>query len=357
MKRYLSATLSIALLLIAAQASAEDVETEPEVATEKTKKALVEEPLEEAEEVEEALKEALEEIPQWKRQKRDPKHAKKLDEIVLPKNPTREQCKAYLKELDALVQNKRMFSDDDEEVEKLKAIPAEHIDLVFGLLDSGFGLDFYAECAIDEIDPKTIRKTIVKHLDENPANISIIVMYGWVQDAKPVIMNKLKTAEGDSSPAWYQAFVELAEPKHYARLHDIAVGSRHAADYIELLKTLPDYDLTATIDACWEKRSTGRDFHDFDPFYSHHDPETQLAVHAAAIGKTDALAFLIDRLQNTGPNRFGGNREDINQTRLGVTRFIPFRGTNEEIKDWYKANKDQLIFDEFQKRYVVEEDF
>ena len=370
MRCFILASLTCVLFLSTlTTATAEpDAASEPKQTTTESLEEAIAKALKEAEgTIDDVLEEALEgvdvdededdieELPAPWNRKQDPKHLKKLDEIVLPKNPSREQCQDYIKELQTLVQNKRMFSDDDPEVDKLKAIPAKHFDLVFALLGSHFGLDFYAEQAIEDIDPKTIRKAMVEHLEENPSNITIIVMYGWVNDAKPVIMKKFKTADNDLSVAWFQAFVELAEAEHHPRLHELAVGSANAAQCIDLLKTLPGYDVSATIDACWANRSNTRNRRGFSPFYTREDPMEALAVHAAQNGEIEALDYLIRRLQGTSPDRFGGDREGINTTRLNVTRFLPYRGSNDEIIAWFRRYKDQLVFDRFKNRFVVEE--
>lgn len=321
-------------------------------------KQAVEDAVEEAEKaIDQAIEDALEGAEPWNK-KRRPAAGKKLDDIVLPGNPTREQCKAYLRELGEYTKNNRMFSDRDPEVDKLKALPPEHLDLIYGLLDSHFGLSIYAEYAVQDINPKTVRKAMVDHLKEEPGNIAYVVMFGWVQDAKPVIREEFATAKGAVSTPWYQAFVELAEPEDYPRLHQLAVGAYNAADFIELLKALPDYDVDNTIDACWARwpGEAGAEDH-FDSFYTYDDPHAELAVHAAGIGKLDALELLIDRLEKNKPGRWGNNLTDINNIRLRVTRLIPYRGTNEDTKAWFKQNKDKLLFDHLKKRYVIGEDF
>ena len=34
-------------------------------------------------------------------------------------------------------------------------------------------------------------------------------------------------------------------------------------------------------------------------------------------------------------------------------KYIDYRGSNTEVKAWFKKNKDKLVFDELTKRFVV----
>jgi len=359
----LTLVLAAALLLFTRPGLAQEDKPEPEPADEWTEQEKAVDELlgedaaeDEADEVPDAP------LPPRFDREQDPAYQKKLDQIKLPDNPTREQCEDYVKALEKVVEDKRSFSSNDPEVAMLKALPPEHFDLVFEQAYGHDSLSFYAGYAINQIDPDTIRDPMIDRLKDSPNNIVIIVTHGWVQDAKPVILNQLEKVDSDVQPAWFQAFVEIAEPEHYPTLHKLATRSPHAATFISLLKTLPGYDVNKTIEACWDNRNNQHQIN--GPFFMQ-NTNADLAVQAAEIGNLDALEQLIDRLKGNESGRhhhfggFGGHGgpNQVVQDRHNVTRFIPFRGTNKQIKKWFEKHRDELTFDHFEKRFVIQQPF
>ena len=88
------------------------------------------------------------------------------------------------------------------------------------------------------------------------------------------------------------------------------------------------------------------------------DKRKQMAV-AAQAGDVQMLGRLIDELDSPEEKDriwfYSTNRYDT--WRHYVTPLISFKGTNAEIAQWYEANRDELAFDNFTKRYVILEDF
>lgn len=279
------------------------------------------------------------------RKKAEQAAAKSLDDITLAKNPTREQCVAYLDALRKACEGRRSFSSNDPATKKLKQIPEEHFDLLLAEISSRTPLHFYANYAVREIDPETVRKRFVASIDENPNNIGVIVMYGWTEDIRPAIIRHLNSANGTVSPAWFQAAVEIDEPSLYPKLHDITIQSRHANQFISMLEMLPHYDFVHTINTCWKRAREGKLSVNRSAF----------SAKAASYGNVDALGALINQLRLSGG--FVSHSSSHNARRANVLKFIDYRGSNQEIQQWYKANKNKLVFDHLTKRFVLPEDF
>lgn len=276
--------------------------------------------------------------------------AERLEKIVLPENPTRKQCEDYVAALRRHVEGRNSFASSHKEVDKLKAIPAEHIDLLLTEMSNHSNLQFYARYSLRDIQVDEHKDKIVAKLDEQPNNILFVVHYGWFDAAKPTILARLKSTEPSSEiePAWFQAFVEVAEPEHYDKLHELAVKSREITKLMPLLESLPSYDLSHTINEAWKPGKANE--HDY---YLRRKRES-LAPYAASIGNVEALGMLVNKLQDAPSYRM--RLDYVNQERLNITRFIDFRGSDKQIADWYKANKDDLIFDVYRKKFVLPED-
>lgn len=296
-------------------------------------------------------KAAAQKAAEEKKKQQELNEKQRLAKIVLPDNPTREQCEAYIAKLRKHTEGRNSFSSGDDEVDKLKAIPAEHVDLILNEMTGNSGLRFYSRYAIKDIDVEEHKDKIVARLDQQPNNILFIVHYGWFQAAEPAILSRLENADPTTEiePAWFQAFVEVAEPKHHKKLHEIAVNAKQIDDFVPLLETLPDYDLNHTVNAAWNTI----DKHSRD-YYARRKRET-LAPYAARFGEVEALGILIEQLQNAPDYNMRLDR--VNQERLNIARLIDFRGSDKEIEAWYEQNKDKLVFDNFRKKFVVQEGF
>lgn len=275
-----------------------------------------------------------------------------LDLIVLPQEPTREQCAAYIETLrDHLRGRGRVgWSNMDPEVEKLKAVPEKHRDLLFDEVLNETTLRNYAFFALKDTDARAFRDRVIASLPDKPQYITIVTAYGWYEQARPFILKRLASAQGSVMPIWFQAFVEVAKPEHYAKLHELTTRSlNEAPQFLSLLATLPDYDMANTTNACWRLTADGvrKSNSDFS--------RRQLAPLVASYGNVEALGVLVDRLHRA-PNTMMQTR-DLDDQRLNVIRLIDFRGSDRDIKEWFDANRDKLVFDNLTKRFVVPEDF
>lgn len=298
--------------------------------------------------LEQQLQEARQKIQQKaieQRQKVQKEAIKKLDEIKLPKNPTRKQCEDFIADLRQACEGRRSLTHNDPVTQKLKEVPVEHLDLLLTEMANRTSLRYYTNYVIRDIDPDKLRKRFVESINEKPDNIGVIVMHGWSQDVRPAIIDHLNSADGSINAAWFQAAVEIDEPSLYPKLHELTIQSRQASQFITMLEMLPDYDLSHTIDVCWDRARQGKLSVNYSTF----------AAKAAAHGNVDALGVLVDQLRSS--SSYTSSSSFFNTRRTNVLRFIDYRGSNQEIRAWFKTNKDKLVFDHLTKRFVLPEDF
>jgi hypothetical protein len=327
----------------------EDVKPEGEDAAKEDKKATEAELRDKMRELERKLQETRSEFQkkaEQQRQKVQQDAKQKIEEVKLPKNPTREQCETFVKDLRKATEGRRSFSSSDPVTKKLKKLPPEHFDLLLKEISDRTALRYYANYAIREIEPEKLRERFINSLSDNPNNIGIIVMHGWTEDVRDEIVTYMKSADGSITPAWFQAAVEIDEPTLYPKLHEVTTNSaRYASQFINMLEMLPDYDLGHTIDVCWQKSRDGKLSVNYSTF----------ATKAAQYGNIDALGVLISQLGSSSTS-YMSHSSTYNIRRTNVLRHIDFRGSNTELQEWYKANKDKLVFDQFRKRYYLPDD-
>lgn len=269
----------------------------------------------------------------------------KLEQLKLPAEPTREQYVDYVAALREISKMRASSKTNSLMNEKLRALPIEHVDLLIAEIANRTRLQYFANNAIRGIDAELLRPQFIKTLQSNPNAISVIVMNGWCQDVRPVILRKIESADASLTPAWFQAAVELAEPELYPKLHEITTNSRYAHQFLGMLKTLPDYDFAHTVNVCWEKTQDG----------TLRASSTYIAPMAASYGNVDALSVLVSQLR--GSTSYIMNPSSYNIRRLNVLSYIEFNGSNREIQAWFDQHRDELVFDQFRKQYVIPEDF
>lgn len=290
----------------------------------------------------------LDELVVQKRKTDEKERKDALANAVLPENPTHAQCQAYVKKLRKAAEGNRGYSSRDPIVTKLKEIPKEHIGMLLGEISNGTSLRYYANYAIQNIDIESLRESFIKGLDDEPGNIGIIVINGWCEDVRPTIIRKIESADGSLTADWFQAGVDLREPKLYAKLHEIATSSRSAVQFIGMLEALPDYDLNNTIQTCWEKSRKGK----------LSISQNYIAPMAAERGNVEALGVLISYLNNSSSYMYSysSSSSSFNRQRIAVLKHIDFIGSNKEVQKWYKTNKDKIVFDHLTKRFVLPDD-
>ena len=287
-------------------------------------------------------RDAFQRRAQEQRNRTEEQQRRRVDQISLPDNPTRAQCEQFIADLREAAKGKRSFSSVDPIVDKLKQIPEEHLDLLMQETAERTTLRYFANYAMRGIDPEVMRERFVKTLEDNPENIGVIAMNGWSQDVRDVVIDHLMSAEGELTPAWFQAAVESAQPGLYPKLHEATINNtRYTIQFLQILRTLPDYDLAHTINACWERAGDGRI----------RISQTSFATMAAEIGNIEALGLLISQLQSA--SNFTISPTAYNSRRTNALRFIEFRGSNQETQQWFNKHKDQLVFDHLSKRFVL----
>lgn len=284
--------------------------------------------------------------------------AQALAQLELPDNPTRAQCEAFVNQL-------RGFRSSDVgaklaklATKKMGSIPAEHIGVLTQILANNGPREVNVRQALEQFDPESYRKIVLDGLSKRPNYIFLIAQHGWYQDAKEDILAKLEDTDPfreDVLPIWFQAFVEVAEPEHYERLHEMTLNYRNLKRKLSLLGTLEGYDLARTVNACWDNLTPELRNKGFA--YINRD----LRPMAIANGSIDALNHAIEELinpfQGIANSQYNSRNSSVITPEFLVRRHLQFRGTHAEIAAWFNANRDELVFDTFEQRFQLLEDF
>lgn len=285
----------------------------------------------------------------------------KVAAVTLAEDPTRAACVEYVEKLRAFGEEIVSYGVpcmQDEFKDKLLAVPDKYMDLLIYEEVAFTDLNWPAALAIiaKKLSPDEIRQRITANLSENPDLIYPVVRNGWCEEAKESIMERIASKE-ILSDVEFVAAVELKDARLYPKLHKTTIQSDRAQLLLQILKALPDYDLRDTQRAVLKRIE--KDQLKLGPGVmgiQEWGPTERLRFDAALNGDIDSLAFLIEAMEQK--DVFIGSKPiQYFNPRLAVISLINVKGNNQQIKAWFDANREQIVYDTLVRRYGIEEDF
>ena len=196
--------------------------------------------------------------------------------------------------------------------------------------------NWVSQISLDEIE--SARKAVANAFEGDPSMIEWIVAFGWTEEIRDHIIEKVKKDAPMVDQHYFQLAVDLAEPELYPFLHETVLKSPWPMKQVEMLRRLADYDLDKTIAQAWRQ---GNVVFDID----------QMAIAASQAGEPSALTYLIGMLNVAGDH--GRLKVSGYQFREHVLRVVAFRGSDQEIVNWHKANHDKLVFDQSTGKFFL----
>jgi len=311
-------------LRVAVQTMAADVRT--------VKDQLAERSDEEAPEASSAWPDAL-----WEERGPD---TNALAKIKLPDNATKDDVREYVRAIIRASEGQNSFSSDDPQVAMLAKIGPDHVDV---LLEAGASVGdgtggFYLPMAVERLVRPEHCDLVVAALPCNRELASIVVRMGWEREAKDVLIEGLRDSPGSLSAEWLAAVAALRDPTTYEGLvaHFVAHRYERHAVY-EAIKDLPGLDVGRAVAEAWQQAKRG----DLDE-------AMDMVPIAAEFGHTDALALAFQVVSDPEAHSYF-----VQQARRIIFRHTDARGTRGELGQWFKSNKDKLVFDAQTKEFSV----
>jgi hypothetical protein len=262
----------------------------------------------------------------------------KLRESKLPENPTDEQIRSYIDEIVVASRDQNVFSESDPQMEMLTKVGPERLSF---LLDAAReqGIEgYYLTWAIVRLAAKEHKKLILDMLPFNQELVKAVVKLGWEKDARHILLDQLSLKRKYLPPEWIEAVVRLRDPKTYDDLKAYFIDGPHRCWTYKSIQQLPDIDLEQAVGEAWKVAKGGNEWE-----------AANMAMIAMAHGHLDALEYLVGVLASSGRK----DRYQNMEFRSAVLRRIPFEGSDKEIAQWFRQNKNGLSFDTKQKKFVV----
>lgn len=274
----------------------------------------------------------------------------KLNKITLPRHPTKEQLKQYVSRISTASAGQDTMSSNDPQVGMLAKVGAEHMDALIDALSGAMGggdssrFDRYLLTAISHLASADAKKTIISHLADQRQLIEIVVSKGWEKDAKKPLVKVLNAHPWALPPGWVRAVARLQDKSTYAALKRYFVTGPNPIQTFHQIEYLPGIKLSDAVARAWRRVEQ-------NPSPWQRLPMAQIAVR---YGQKDALTMLIDKLPEGNSQAPGGLTGMFGQSMRGIVlRHIKFRGTNKQIKAWYKKHQASLHFDPESEKFTV----
>ena len=140
---------------------------------------------------------------------------------------------------------------------------------------------------------------------------------------------------------WCTAVANLNDPETYPLLRNYFIEGPNGNTTYNSIKHLPIEDMPGAVAEAWERCKYGDSFGVY-----------QMAIIALEYGHIDALAVLIETL--TSGTKKPYHDHVIRDIRPALLMHVDFRGSNEELAQWFEKNRDNLRFDKEAKKFVVD---
>ncbi|MEM9414230.1 MAG: hypothetical protein AAGA29_01975 [Planctomycetota bacterium] len=263
----------------------------------------------------------------------------RLSSIVLREGVDERAAWSYVMDISRATFGQRRVSANDPQVEMLEALAAEHMRVLIDAIELD-ELRFYALLAVKRAADESHKETIIAALPDQPRLIGLIRQHGWAEDARDTLIAGLEQGVEYMPRTWVQVMVDLNDPATYDALSLHLTRSRGSRTYYNLMRTLPGIELGSAVHAAWARVEA-----------SPIDAQELREVSEIAVGHghAGALAHLVSLLppDDMPETRYDATARDV------VLAHIEFVGSNTQIKAWYNANKERLVFSQRSGTFFV----
>ncbi len=272
-------------------------------------------------------------------------NVEKLLGINLPDDPTTKDVKLYIQKIKTATKGQRSYSHNDPQVSLYLEVGKKHVPELINALSIGSNhssANYHLLPAIEKLMSESDKAILLESLSKHPSLIRIITNNGWEEDARDTLLLSLKK-ESRLSTDWIRAVAALREPESYPLLRHYFISAVSRYQTYDVIKDLPIEDLKGAVNEAWIE---GR--------YGHEYSRQRLADIAVTYGNLEALEYLIHALNFPTSN---SSYARLNTTsRFIVLGLLDTKRSNEELATWFATNKEQIVFDSANSRFVIEND-
>ncbi len=269
-----------------------------------------------------------------------------LRKVVLPREPSAEDVAAYVSQIGVVTQRQRQRSSDDPQTAMLAEAGRHHLEPLVDAVGMSDTMDHYLLQAIRVAATDADKTAVLSALVRKPQLIDVISARGWLEEAKPILLAEVKNGRAVSNRNWLRTLGQVRDAEIEEVLVESFIAGPNRPATFQMIQHQRGLDLGFVVAEAWSKARLDTQ-----------QERMQLAPLALSWGNEEALTLLVDGLPPTPPpgqhHGWHGSSADARSTLL---IHLDFYGTNEEIREWYKANHGNLRFDPEKRRFRIAED-
>jgi len=267
-----------------------------------------------------------------------------LKAIQRPKNPTHEEAVNYILDIcDVLLSEGDHWITPDLPVYMISRLGSKHVDAMIEALDQ-LGEYFMASRAIHQAIQQTAnqqhKQMILDALNKHHDLVNVVLKRGWIDEAYPILLDGMQNSGVDYLPEqWIASVASKKDPASYPVLREYFIRSENHAGTFKWIKSLPIENIEEAVAEAWNNSLTDYEF----------GPDGEMARIAVEFGHLDAMDYLIEQMQD--PNFL--RSRNYRKIRATVKKHLDFKGSSNELIEWYETNHDKLQFDNQSRKYYV----
>lgn len=252
----------------------------------------------------------------------------------LPKNPTDQQIHNYIAKIQAATAGQNTFAPSDPQVQLYEKIGPGHLQLLLPyLLNQSLNTSYHLGHALPKLVSKNDKKLVLDNLRRCPALVKTVAANGWLNEAKDAIFDALRDGREVYMLSPFLAALVRSDADR-KRVIDIYSDAPNAASLYGMISTYPGVNLPEITGKAWEHHR-----------FSERWQALEYARNAALNGNIAALEQFINLSSNSNPGYYNeGHRSD-----LAILTNQPY----EKIPEWFRRNKDNLVFNKERKCFEV----
>lgn len=268
---------------------------------------------------------------------------KDIEKITLPENPTKDQIRAYIRKILSVSDSQDSLDLDDLQISMLAKIGEDNLELL--LIEGHTHNEAVRSCYIPEAVKRLARpehkELILKWLDKYPWLITIVQREGWQNDARAILIKKLKECPDRLPNDWLQAVASFHDPSAYDDMTKFFIKTYDKGSVYQVLKKLPGFNLTNAVQQAWQ-----------DSKYGYVSQLCAMIPIAMENGDGDALEMGV-RIVAGKISGVDSCYLDTYGCRKAIEKFTDAKGSPADIEKWFNENKGKLMFDSQTKKFVV----
>ena len=263
-----------------------------------------------------------------------------LNKVSLPENASDCEINDYISIILQLSQNQSYYISTHPQVMLLTRAVRDKINIIIPYGKNNYGPVMYVDEVLKNLASEDNRDLIIEAFDQYDYLIDVIAHKKWGQYAEKTLIEKAAKYSYQVNYDYVEALVSIQDEKHNELLRKIILtptNNRHIA--LMRIKNQPNFDYDVVLNEIWNNQTLS-------------ELESQYTVmDALNTGNKMALQWLI-----LNPDKSIYNASCKTGYECATNVLISDLD-KAELKEWYKNNREYLLFSKNDKTFKIDESF